>query len=247
MPEFDYAVIIPAWNEAEFIPLCIASVQSAMNGIDYSGQLIVVDNNSTDNTAELASNAGAQVVFEPINQISRTRNAGAAAADASIYIFVDADSQISAALLRMAIEAIEQNDMVGGGANITADRSVRQPARMGFKCWNWISRRFKLAAGCFVYCRADAFEAVGGFTLKRYAGEELDLSRALRRWGRSRGLKFHIITEHTIETSLRKMDWYTPGQLMRQVFIAMLPGALNSKRFMSSWYDESIQRSRKDD
>lgn len=247
MPEFEYAVIIPAWNEAEFIPLSIASVQSAMADVDYKGQLIVVDNNSTDNTAQLASEAGAQVVFEPVNQISRARNAGAAAADASMYIFVDADSQINADLLGMAIEAIEQHNMVGGGANITADHSVRQPARMGFKCWNFISRQFKLAAGCFVYCRADAFEAVGGFTLKRYAGEELDLSRALRRWGRSRGLKFHIITEHTIETSVRKMDWYSPGQLILQILVAMVPGALNSKRFMGSWYDESTKRTRKDD
>jgi glycosyltransferase involved in cell wall biosynthesis len=40
--------------------------------------VIVVDNNSTDATAELARRGGARVVFEPVNQIARARNAGAA-------------------------------------------------------------------------------------------------------------------------------------------------------------------------
>ena len=247
MPECEYAVIIPAWNEAEYIQSSVAAVQSAMDRIDYSGQLIVVDNNSTDNTAELAAQSGATVVFEAINQISRARNAGAAAADAPIYVFVDADSHINAQLLRAAIDAIKHDNMVGGGAHIRADHTVPLSARFAFRSWNWISRQFKLAAGCFVYCRADAFEAVGGFSLERYAGEELELSRALRRWGRGRGFGFHIITEHTIETSVRKMDWYTPGQLFRQMLVALVPGTLSSKRFMHLWYDESKQRTRKDD
>lgn len=247
MPEFEYAIIIPAWNEAEFIQLCIASAQNAMSGIDYKGQLIVVDNNSTDDTAQLATKAGAQVVFEPINQISRARNAGAAAADASIYVFVDADSTICADLLKNAIDAVVLRNMVGGGANVSVDRPVRLTARIGFEGWNWVSRQFKLAAGCFVYCRADAFVDVGGFSLKLYAAEELKLSRALKRWGRSRNMAFHIITEPTIETSARKMDWYTPGQLFRQVLFAMLPGATGSKRFMRTWYDDSTKRTREKD
>ncbi len=246
MPEFDYALIIPAWNEADFIQPCIASVQQAMQGVEYHGQLIVVDNNSTDNTAALAATAGAQVVFEPVNQISRARNAGAAAADAHLYVFVDADSQIHAALLAEAIDVLTHQNAVGGGANIRTDRPVNWWARITVNGWNWLSRQFKLAAGCFVYCRADAFHEVGGFSLKRYAGEELELSRALRRWGRTRNMRFHIITDHTIETSVRKMDWYTPGQLLRQMIVALIPGALNSKRFMGTWYDDKTRRTRND-
>lgn len=247
MPEFQYAVIIPAWNEAAFIQSSVDAVKNAMSGNDRAGQLIVVDNNSTDNTAQLASSAGAQVVFEPINQISRARNAGADAADAGIYIFVDADSLVSDELLSAAIEAIEQGKVVGGGAQIQSDRPVGWSVRATFNSWNWISRSLKLAAGCFVYCRADAFHAVGGFSLERYAGEELALSRALRRWGRSRDMTFHIIREPRIETSVRKIDWYSPWQITRQMFIALLPGALTSKRLMGTWYDHSVRRTRDND
>jgi len=54
--------------------------------------MIVCDNNSTDRTAEIARAAGAIVVYEPVNQIARRRNCGAAAATGDWLIFVDADS-----------------------------------------------------------------------------------------------------------------------------------------------------------
>ena len=44
---------------------------------DLKGEIIVVDNNSSDKTAEVANSKGARVVFEPINQISKARNTGA--------------------------------------------------------------------------------------------------------------------------------------------------------------------------
>jgi len=159
MTNYQYAVIIPAWNEAEYIESCIASIKTAMSRVPYSGQLIVVDNNSTDDTAQLAQAAGAQVVFEPINQISRARNAGADAANASMFVFVDADSHIDAPLLHAALDAIELNNNIGGGAWIRGDREPGLIAWLGINKWNWISRTFKLAAGCFVYVRADAFIA----------------------------------------------------------------------------------------
>jgi glycosyltransferase involved in cell wall biosynthesis len=45
-----------------------------------AGEIVVCDNNSTDATAEQARAAGARVVFEPVNQISRSRHRGAAQA-----------------------------------------------------------------------------------------------------------------------------------------------------------------------
>lgn len=246
MSDYQYAVIVPAWNEAEFIESCVACIKTAMQSVPYTGQLIVVDNNSTDNTGQLAQAAGAQVVFEPINQISRARNAGAHASNASMYVFVDADSHINAPLLNEALDAMHDNNKAGGGACIRGDRGMGMTGWVGVNGWNLISRTFKLAAGCFVYVRADAFSELGGFTLKRYAGEELVLSRQLRGWGKKRGMGFHIIKEHTIETSMRKMDWYSSAQLFRQLFLAFVPGALNSKRFMYTWYDDSTKRTRND-
>jgi glycosyltransferase involved in cell wall biosynthesis len=63
------SIIIPAFNEARLIESCLQSVSASLiaNGRpDFTSEIIVVDNNSTDNTAELARQAGARVVFEPI-------------------------------------------------------------------------------------------------------------------------------------------------------------------------------------
>ena len=49
---------------------------------------------------------------------------------------------------------------------------------------NGISRCFRLAAGSFVYCRAEAFRDTGGFPQDCYTGEEIWFSRKLKAWGR---------------------------------------------------------------
>ena len=92
------SVIIPAFNEELLLGETLRHVNAAMAGFSRRGwetELIVCDNNSTDNTAKLARAAGATVVFEPFNQIARARNAGAAAACGEWLVFIDADSHPS--------------------------------------------------------------------------------------------------------------------------------------------------------
>ena len=89
------SIIIPAFNEERLIERCLQSISVSLVANFTPGvtsEIIVVDNNSTDKTADLARQAGAQVVFEPINQIGRARNAGAAEATGDWLLFLDADS-----------------------------------------------------------------------------------------------------------------------------------------------------------
>jgi glycosyltransferase involved in cell wall biosynthesis len=77
------SIIIPAFNEEKLLGETLAHIKLAADiftGIGWEIELIVCDNNSTDRTADIARAAGANVVFEPVNQISRARNSGAAAA-----------------------------------------------------------------------------------------------------------------------------------------------------------------------
>ena len=75
----DYSIVVPAYNEEKLLPATLRTLRQAMNGAssERQGEIIVVDNNSTDTTADIARQAGVRVVFEPINRISRARNAGA--------------------------------------------------------------------------------------------------------------------------------------------------------------------------
>jgi hypothetical protein len=49
-----YSVIIPAYNEESFLPETLAGLHLAMEAVPYPGEIIVVDNDSTDKTAEVA-------------------------------------------------------------------------------------------------------------------------------------------------------------------------------------------------
>ena len=241
-----YTIVVPAWNEAAFIGNSLGHIRTAMDEVAsgdgaHVGTLVVVDNNSTDRTAEIAREAGATVVFEPVNQIARARNAGARMSTGEALVFVDADSWCSAALLRAALDRLAAGRVVGGGSTIAPDRPIEGGARRGLDFWNRVGTTMKLAAGCFVYCRRDAFDDVGGFSDKVYAGEEIFLSRALKRWGRRRGLRFEIIEEAPVVTSVRKLDWYSPLQLARQAALVFVPGALYSKTLCRTWYDSGTR------
>jgi len=236
-----FSLIIPAWNESSFIEHTLVSVSAAMREIEtrgmHTGELIVVDNNSTDDTAEIARRNGATVVFEPVNQIARARNRGAESASGQMLVFLDADTTCSARLLEYVLDKIDSDKVVGGGSEIAPDRPVPSSAMRGIRLWNRIARTGKLAAGCFLFCRRDAFDAVGGFSDRVYAGEEIFLSRQLKKWGRHNNMSFEIVEIDPVITSVRKLDWYSPMQLARQAMLVLIPGAVFSKRLCKTWYD----------
>jgi glycosyltransferase involved in cell wall biosynthesis len=63
--KIDYSIIIPAYNEEEYLPVTLASVKHSMDTLgQFEGEIIVTDNNSTDRTALVAKESGARVIFE---------------------------------------------------------------------------------------------------------------------------------------------------------------------------------------
>jgi glycosyltransferase involved in cell wall biosynthesis len=93
---------------------------------DLKGEIIVVDNNSSDKTAEVANSKGARVVFEPINQISKARNTGAKLAKGEYLIFIDADTQVSPELLGLVLKKLRYYNCGGGGSTLVFDSNRNQ-------------------------------------------------------------------------------------------------------------------------
>src|SRR5213596_2987566 len=111
---------------------------AAFREAGWDTELVVCDNNSTDHTAELARAAGAKVVFEPINQIGRARNTGAAAASGDWFIFIDADSRPSEALFADVAREIQGGGCLAGGSTVQLDGSYPIAALM-VRAWNRLS------------------------------------------------------------------------------------------------------------
>jgi glycosyltransferase involved in cell wall biosynthesis len=203
------SIIIPAYNEEKLIGACLVSVRQAAKArglTDY--ELIVCDNASTDATAAIAQKAGAKLAREPIRRISRSRNAGAAAAAGDWLLFIDADSILTPTKLEELLAAIKTGRLAGGGSLIDFDAKPWWGA-LAVRLWTAVSLTMRWAAGSFLFCRADAFREVGGFPPDLAAGEEVGLSQALKAWGKPRGLGFTIITESRHISSGRKFRLYS--------------------------------------
>ena len=137
-----YSIIIPAYNEQVWLPKTIISVRKAMAAVKMDGELIVVDNNSNDNTAAIANYYGAEVVFESINQISRARNTGARHSRGKFLIFLDADTLLSEELLLSALEQLSSGKCCGGGALVGFNEAIPKIIRWGVRFWNGFSKDY---------------------------------------------------------------------------------------------------------
>ncbi len=85
------SVVIPCLNEAQSIRQCVIAACTALEDADVTGEVIVVDNGSTDNSRWLAESAGAQVVIETKRGYGSAYLAGFAAAAGEYIVMADAD------------------------------------------------------------------------------------------------------------------------------------------------------------
>lgn len=235
------SVIVPAFNEEKLIAKSLQSISAALVSVQRLGwetEMIVCDNNSTDRTAEIAAAAGAKVVFEPINQIGRARNCGAAAATGDWLLFIDADSFPTPELLVEVAKKIESGNFIAGGSTVRLDSSDFT-VRFLSQFWNVTSRTLRLLAGSFIFCNAEAFRAVGGFSHEFFTGEELDLSKRLKRFARNQKKKIAIISKYPLLTSDRKAHLYGRRELGRFFLKAFFrpTATMKSREASSPWYD----------
>ena len=235
------SVIVPAYNEERLLGSSLKCMRDAMTEFVKRGwacELIVCDNNSTDRTADISRAASARVVFEPLNQISRARNAGARNAGGDWLVFVDADSCPSAGLFADTAQAIESGRYLAGGSTVAFAQAELAPALV-LVAWNRLSRLTRWAAGSFMFCEAAAFHDAGGFNESLYASEEIDLFRRLKRLARSAGRGVVILHRHPILTSDRKArlyGWDEMGLFLLKTIVRR-GRTLRSREACYAWYD----------
>ena len=235
------SIIVPAFNEEKFIARSLRRIKAAtdaFSSLGWESEMIVCDNNSTDRTAEKARAADATVVFEPMNQISRARNKGASAATGDWLVFVDADSYPSRELFADLALVIQSGRFLGGGAVVKMDRAVGW-TRLFIPLWNGISRLNRWAAGSFVFCEANVFRALGGFSQELYAAEELEFSKRLKKLALKRKKKVIILHRHPLVTSARKAHLYSLREHLGMLLRTLRHRGQNLKDRSSCtlWYD----------
>jgi glycosyltransferase involved in cell wall biosynthesis len=219
--------IVPAYNEEFLLPATLRALTDAAALLGHPAELIVVDDGSTDRTAEIAREMDARVVSVHLRHIAGARNAGGRAATGDVLVFVDADTIVPPTIVRDAVSAIETG-AVGGGAGVRYRAGEARWAVVVTAVVMWIMRRAKWAAGCFVFVRRDVFDRVGGFDERFFASEEIHFSRAVKK---------HVVLPGAVLTSGRKARFFSARSVFMQFLVMLWPGSLKRRDRLGFWYD----------
>ncbi|MEP6686392.1 MAG: glycosyltransferase [Verrucomicrobiota bacterium] len=224
--------VVPAFNEEHELPASLEAIRIAAEAAKQAFEIIVVDDASTDRTAEMARRGGARVLPVSYRHIAAVRNAGARAASGDILFFVDADTRIRAAHVTGALAAIEAG-YAGGGARVKAEGPIPLWGRIFIRVFCAIYFAANLGAGAFLFTTRQNFLATGGFDEQFFAGEEIYFTMALKKLGR-----FKLLHE-PIVTSGRKLRLYSGRAILAQSLSIVLGGsrAARSRERLHLWYD----------
>ena len=172
---------------------------------DVDVELIVVDNNSTDGTVEVAEAMGATVVGEPVQGIGRARNCGASVAQGDVLIFVDADVILPPTLFEAIYTAMSDPACVGGGVEVEY-RPQRLVIRLYLRGWRYLARLTGMVQGATQFCRRSAFQSVGGYDENVWMGEDVNLFWSLKKLAKATGQRVQVVRTPKVLPSTRRFD-----------------------------------------
>ncbi|HEX2950263.1 MAG TPA: glycosyltransferase [Armatimonadota bacterium] len=223
--------IVPAYNEEALLATTMKAIRQSAETLNDRFEIIVVDDNSADNTAEIARACGVTVVHVNHRQIAATRNAGAMAAHGELLFFIDADTLVTPTLLAAACKAVVHG-AIGGGAVFTFDGQIPLYGRIIQWVVKPLYRLGRVASGSFLFCTRTAFTHVGGFDESLYASEESAMSRALKRYGR------FVILRETVITSGRKLRLHSRREILGVIGqVARTGGKITNRDTAHIWYE----------
>jgi glycosyltransferase involved in cell wall biosynthesis len=184
------SVVIPAFNAARLLPACLAALaQQTLPPTDF--ETIVADDGSTDDTARVAAQAGADRVLRlPHRGPAAARNSGIAAARGDIILFTDADCRPAPDWLQQMLRPLDDPGVSGVKGSYKSDQ--REPVARLAQCEfeERYNRQERLPSIDFVDSYAAAFRAqvlreAKGFNpaFPQANNEDVDLSYRLAERG----------------------------------------------------------------
>lgn len=187
------SVVIPAFNEEEKIGHCLASLTRQKTRRPF--EVIVVDNQSTDDTTRVARGFGDElnltVAHESLKSRGAARRTGFALASGDMIFSTDADTVVPSDWIETLAAALERN---GGTVAVTGPSAITDCTRftnITHNIFTLISKRvFRIFFGYYCLCGYNfaisrkAYEEAGGFDRRTDAHDDIDLTYRVSRVGR---------------------------------------------------------------
>jgi hypothetical protein len=175
--------VIPVRNDAVRLGRCLEAIRA--NRTPARIDVIVADNGSDDDSADVAASAGAAVVSVPGASVAHLRNVAAASTAGALVAFVDADHLIDSGWVSSALAVFSDRNIAAAGAPYSASAEANwvqraydrfRPMTIGQRDAEW------LGSGNLIV-RREVFESIQGFDATLEACEDVDLCNRLRAVG----------------------------------------------------------------
>jgi glycosyltransferase involved in cell wall biosynthesis len=159
----EVTVLMPCLNEGETVSECVRQARAWLEASRTAGEVLVVDNGSTDDSTKLAEDAGARVIIEPKRGKGNAVRRGVAEANGRLIVLADSDGTYDLRNLDEMVQPLRDGyDMVTGN---------RLRGEMAKDAMPWLHR----------YVGNPLFSGVIGLITRRRFGDSLSGLRAFRR------------------------------------------------------------------
>ena len=196
----DITVVIPAFNEADTIKKDIRAVNK--QAFDGEITILVVDNGSTDNTAEIAESMGATVVSEPKAGSYVARNTGIEHAEDDYIAFTDADTTLDPDWIANGIAALEEGaDAVSGPIVVESKPSDGFIAKFD-EVLGFSKETLKTAN---LITRKEVFDEVGTFDETLISGGDVEWGNRVERSKFTYRYDESVVVRHEPRRTLRDL------------------------------------------
>ncbi len=134
----EVSIVMPCLNEAATVGTCVEKALKAMETLGLHGEVIVVDNGSTDASAENAQARGARVVFEPRRGVGYACRKGFEEARGHIMVMGDADGTYDFSELEKLILPLKNGTDFVIGTRLNGTMFPGSMSWVRLYCGNWI-------------------------------------------------------------------------------------------------------------
>lgn len=194
------SVVIGAYNEEKYLPFALQSLNEQKRRAD---EIIVVDNNSTDKTSEIARTYNTRVLKERRQGYVYSVNKGLMSAKHDIIAVTDADTVVPRDWLMEIEKAFHDRDVVGVATPMDTFDSRFYSKLISYVYNPFVKMHYKLnlpfMAGMSMAVRRDVLHLLGGYDLRYKTGADVELGVRLRKHGKIQFLS-HVI----VKTSSRR-------------------------------------------
>lgn len=208
--------VIPARNEEQEISITIESIQKHAIGFEY--EIIVVNHNSTDATASIASSMGAKVLDKYDGTIGSARNYGASKSVFDVIVFVDADVSLTLGWeneIKCSLKKLRANYLYMTGSHCVPPQDGSFLERYWFSSFSQDVVTTHLGTGHMIMSRR-LFDDVGGFNEELRTGEDYDICQRAKSIGailenNSRLLALHRDYPQNLVDFFKRERWHGKG------------------------------------